>query len=1253
MPPNAPNDPGQVAVAVSGGAVYGPVVGDNSGTINATYNLDEQQYDVRGLPNPYLGLGSFTYADRASYAGREAAVEAAVAKLTNPGAATALLFITGASGSGKSSFAQAGLLPALEAHYQSLGRIVRWAVVRPSQYPLAGIIALLPQLGIADQGIDLVTILQRPGAVAEYVQAHTPPQQINVLVLDQFEELFTQSQPPQRDAMFTLLARLPPFQSLRTHVIATMRSDYLPELFQQTALYDQAKAGIDLRVMSPTELQVAIQRPLQLLLQRLGRPPDAKCFEEALLERLALDASGDAAYLPLLQVTLEDLWARGSLKLSAYDISDAYSSLARAIRQRADQVYSNTVVDGQLTPRPAADRATIMQIFLDLVEVSLDDDSRRDVRRRRTYDDLAHSAADRVRLIEELGEARLLSRTVERRADGTVETDVVDIIHEALIRNWERLRTAIEEQRQVLQQRVRFEQALREWIAQNRSDDYLLAGVRLAEARALDKRDDIALRDEAGQSLLKASNARREAEQQRELAQAKALADEQRERAEEAMRAAVRQRRLIIAVAVTILTLVIAGWTGVYALTQQRQARARLIIAGALTNMQTDPERSVLLARQAVNLTASSKGALPEAEDVLIRALRADRLQGTLQGHSQELFSVAWSPDGTRVATSSADGTAKIWDTASRKEVLTVAQGTPIKQVAFSPDGNRLATAGLDGTAKIWDAASGAKLRTFAYPQALEAVVWSPDGARIATGSQDGTVTIWNVADGQQLRSAKLHDDAVNSIAWSPDGTRLATGGSDKLAKIWQIDGSSEPFVIGADKVGAHIGGIYGIAFNNDGSRIATASRDTTAKVWDVATGRLLLTLPNHTAWVTDIDYNRDGTRIATASQDGTAKIWDALTGRELFTLYGHRNFVQAVAFSPDGTRLATGSRDTTAKLWTYVSGEVAVRLAGPASQRHQQEITGISYNKAGTLIATGSWDRTVKVWDAGSGKLLRTLPPFGDQVFDVAFSPDDSLLATAGKDRTVKLWDPQTGGLVRALPEQKEAVSNVAWSPDSKLIAATIWNGTLKIWNAATGQEIRTIAIGGGRAAYGVAWSPDGTSIAAGRQDGTLQIWTVASGQIARTIPAHTDQINYVAWSPNGKLIATASNDRQAKVWDVATGKEAVPLPDNIGVVTGVVFSTAGTRLATSSKDGVTRVWEIPSGRESRSLAGATNGITHAAWSPDGTRLAVPTDERAINVYPMRTSDLMTLATQRVTRSLTAAECSVYLQQNRCPTPP
>jgi hypothetical protein len=461
----------------------GDVVGrDKITTITNTYTAYDQ-YDVRLLrdQNPYLGLRSFTYEHRHAYAGREWSIHAAMAAITAPGAERTLYFITGASGSGKSSFVQAGLRSHLEQHYAAHGITLRPATFRPTTLPLAALTGALRMLGTpipAGQVLNAANFINT-------LRSLSTPMQLPVLIIDQFEEVFSQSTAEDRNALLELLANLPPFAELPLHVLVTMRSDFLPDLFTYEQLYDEAKHGTDLRSMTERDIQTAIVRPLTNLLSRLAQEQPnlaqqvgAKQWDPTLLAALAADATQEAAYLPLLQVTLEDIFRRGSL------IPGVYQTLTDAIRVRAEHVYHYIDYDTDMrVPRPADDRKAIIAIMLDLIQVGLDEEPYRDIRRSAPEAELLASHPECTALIHDLIQSRLLS--IYRVDQEDAITNMIDIIHESLLTNWDRLAQAIVSERVVLQHRTRFLQSLAEWLENPTSDDYLLTAIRLAEADML------------------------------------------------------------------------------------------------------------------------------------------------------------------------------------------------------------------------------------------------------------------------------------------------------------------------------------------------------------------------------------------------------------------------------------------------------------------------------------------------------------------------------------------------------------------------------------------------------------------------------------------------------------------------------------------------------------------------------------------------------------------------------------------------
>jgi WD40 repeat protein len=296
------------------------------------------------------------------------------------------------------------------------------------------------------------------------------------------------------------------------------------------------------------------------------------------------------------------------------------------------------------------------------------------------------------------------------------------------------------------------------------------------------------------------------------------------------------------------------------------------------------------------------------------------RLIRTLTGHTDVVYVVAFSPDGTLLATGGADKTARLWDIATGKSIrtLTCRVGS-VAGVAFNPNGTLLATAGGGETiAWLWDVAAGQTVRTLTgHTGGLDGVAFSPDGSLLATVSMDRTARLWDVATGHTVRTLA---PGRYGVAFSPDGSLLATA-NGRVAVIWDVPaGQTARTLIG------HTGGVSGVAFSPDGSLLATVSADKTARLWDVATGQTIRTLTGHTEQVVAVAFTPDSALLATASKDKTARVWDIATGQAIRTLTGHTDVVFGVAFSPDGTLLATGSWDKTARLWASDNPEIGRR---------------------------------------------------------------------------------------------------------------------------------------------------------------------------------------------------------------------------------------------------------------------------------------------------------------------------------------
>jgi WD40 repeat protein/tRNA A-37 threonylcarbamoyl transferase component Bud32 len=453
---------------------------------------------------------------------------------------------------------------------------------------------------------------------------------------------------------------------------------------------------------------------------------------------------------------------------------------------------------------------------------------------------------------------------------------------------------------------------------------------------------------------------------------------------------------------------------------------------------------------------------------------------------------VAFSPDSKRLA--SADGkTVKVWDAQTGQELLSFrGHTTKVRSVAYSPDGKRLASSSSDHTTvRVWDAQTGRELSVLkGNTDEVNGMAFSPDGKRLATAGYK-TVKVWDAQTGQELRSLQGHNAQVDSVAISPDGKRLASASHDGTLKVWDAQTDPKPLTL----PGAAGSSAASVAFSPDGKRLVTGgsgrpdSGPGALKVWDVRTGQEILTLKGHTAKVTTVAYSPAGKRLASASADKTVKLWNTQTGQELLTLKGCRD---SVAFSPDSKRLATPYGDKTVKVWDAQTGQELLSFRG-----HGDWVTSAAFSPDGKRLASGSgnWDGTrevsiggeVKVWDAQTGQELLSLKGGGGSV---VFSPDGKRLASDSGDALpladVTVWDAQTGQELLTLRGHTEGVTSVAFSPDGKRLASTSVDKMVKVWDAQTGQELLSFKAD----IRSVAFSPDGKLLASGSNDGAVTIW-------------------------------------------------------------------------------------------------------------------------------------------------------------------
>jgi WD40 repeat protein/DNA-binding SARP family transcriptional activator len=1192
--------------------------------------------------NPYKGLQAFGETDAEDFYGRESLIAEILAALGD----RRLVAVVGPSGIGKSSVVKAGLVPALRRG--ALPGSDRWVIsdMFPGSYPFEELSAALLRVAV-ERPDDLVEELARDElGMRRVAKRILPPGSELVLVVDQFEELFTlTAEEDTRRRFLDGLTALASDQRSPVRVVLTLRADFLDHPLRYPEFGELLRAGmVAVAAPSEDELTETIERPAK----RVGVR-----FEPGLVSQIVADVRDQPGGLPLLQYALTELFAARSSDLLTLDGYLATGGVVGALGRRAEELY------GRLDSRAAT---ACRQVFLRLVSVDpAAQDTRRRVRRRELRQlELDAEALDEI--LTRYGEHRLLSFDREP----LTRTPTVEVAHEAILTQWDRLRTWIEERREDLLLHRRLAEAVEEWQDAERDPAFLPREGRLAQFETWARATDLALT--AGEREF--------------LAEARTAADE-------AARRRARRRRGILAgfamlAAAASLLAVFALILRGRAKDDARIATARQLAASAEANLDIDPERSILLGIQAAETTRRHDGSiLPEAQQALHDALTASRVLARSSGVGRRSgigHVVALAPDAaTFVAADLDHKTVSVRDAHTGEKLATLpGHSAEVLAVGYSPDGRFIASGSADGTLRLWNASSRRIVHVLrAHRGAVFATRFSADGKRLATLGGDRAVRVWDLHSGRQLQSfPNVHDRTSAPVVW---GEGVAFVGNDRIAVApWSREGQAlspvvaKVFDLSSGKQVNVVNDPAGptqtvdIDVSPDGKLLVASHAEGVLALYRLADGRQLDVEQNQGA-VLDLEFSRDGKFLATGGVDGFAKIWNVAGGRlrEALRLRGHNNPVGSVSFSRDGTRLAS---------WGEVSGEARVWDVSPAGRGEVLTLPGpqsgpewhsdIAFTPDGRRLAANSGPPgTVRVWSARTGReLLRldegaTDPAPAHAVIGIDVSPAGSRIATAGADGSVRIFDSEDGKQLLALrhqhcvPHGLCVVNRAVFSPDGSKLATTGWDATIRILDARSGRQLRVLRghEPGGLGSYVVEWSRDGSRLISTGHDG-MRIWDLRTGRQLRALPEGGGPGESGAWSPDDKEVLTESG-LGAPVWDASTGKRLRLLATG-APVTDFVFSRDGRRLAigTIDQSSSTRIWDWPAGVEVLKLP---EGGIRIAFSPDGKLLAgvQPEPMPFVHIWTLDPERLLQIARHRVTRSLTEDECKRYLHRS-CPAP-
>ena len=1164
----------------------------NKPDANWTENLTPVMGTAAPEPeNPYKGLRPFREADSEDFFGREALIQSLLQQMDKQ----RLLTVIGSSGSGKSSVVHAGLIPQLRRGALAGSENWFYVMMHPDVHPLDELESALLRVAVNPPTGLMAQLKENDRGFLRALKRTLPDDDSElVLVVDQFEELFTivENDDERQHFMNNLRMALTEPRS-RLRVIITLRADFYdrPLLYPQFGEMVRTSTTVVLP-LSPQELEQAIVEPAE----RVGL-----MVEPELVAAMSQDVGATTSALPMLQYALTELYERRdgrTLTVKAYrEIGGVSGALAR----RAEEIYVELWEPTKRTAR---------EVFLRLVNLGEGtEDTRRRVARAELMTLNPEDLDDAVEYsLEQFGKYRLL--TFDH--DPQTREPTVEVAHEALIREWQRLRGWLDDNRDDLRTQRKLSQVAEEWENDNRDPSFLARGTRLEQFREWENVTTLTMnsieRDYLTESI-RVDEARLAAEQ----------AQYEREQALE-LRSRQRQQALFVvatmaAIVGTILSAV--AFTQSQAAQQNANALATSVVVvegqRAAAERNAAEAQSLALAASAQQAFSASNNDLaitlaleanqienPPAQSrrILAEAAYAPGTRRVFTGHTNVIQGVAFSNDGMRVASASSDGTLRLWDVQTGETIQSFTGHTGgVNAVDIASNQLQLLSASADGSARLWDIETGEVLASVNPSEgSVLTATFSPDGRTALITEASGNSNLWNLNSSNSLRRFGGHTEPVFDAAFNPRGSTFLTASGDGTMRFWSVNTGGE-----IRRFLGHEARINAVAIAPDGISAISGDVNGSIRVWDIRFGQQIKQLFGHTDSVNALAVTPDSRFVVSGSEDGTVRVWNLETSEEVRRFRGHTAAVTTIDISPDGRRVISGSRDNNLRLWDLQSGAEVQRIID-----NNEAFTNMLVSSDGSFALSGGRNGGLDIWDLASGALIRSLSTSKGTVSALENSPeiainalalsDNDRLALSGqRDGTVVIWDVNSGTDLRRIDIYDTTVTAAAFMPDNRQVVITGGGGHLTRLDVGTGDKQYDIIIP--RGTIGVLQRiGDSQQLLAAIDDGSLLLLDGTNGAILDTIGRHDDTILSIDISDDGTRALTGSRDHSVRLWDItedAQDRQLLRLEGHQSSVTSVSLSGDLQSAVSGSTDRTLILWNLELETPVQQLTGHTATIT------------------------------------------------------------